>query len=297
MSSAREMRLRIRSVKNITQVTRAMETVSASKVRRAMAMVQATGPYAEKSWKVLVHLARQPGHNSLHPLLSERPVVKNILVLMVSGDRGLAGPYYVNILRSTLDKFYKLEQPVSYVIIGRKGRELLMRLRQNIIADFSDLPTPPSFQDVSAIGRLLVQEFLSNKFDQIYISYTDFQNMLIQKPVIRKLLPLEVVIDSGHRHGENITHSLSKAVFNYEPEQDEILDEIIPRFTAIQVYQSILESQASEQAARMIAMRNATDNGIDLLHELELQYNKARQQAITNEMLDIAGGAEALASA
>ena len=125
MPSTREMRLRIRSVKNIAQVTRALEAVSASKVRRATQAVTATTPYAEKAWKVLVHLARQPGHNSLHPLLKERDEVKRVLVLMVSGDRGLAGAYNVNILRYTLESFKDFKQPVSFVVVGRKGRDLL----------------------------------------------------------------------------------------------------------------------------------------------------------------------------
>jgi F-type H+-transporting ATPase subunit gamma len=290
MSSSREMRLRIRSVKNISQVTRALETVSASRVRKAMQANAAAEPYAEKAWKVLVHLACQPGANSLHPLLTERKEIKKVLALMVSGDRGLAGPYNVNIVRSALDQFRHFEQPVSYVTVGQKGRDMMLRRRKTVVAEFSHLPSPASFLDVSPIGRLLVGEFLQGQADQVYLIYMKFYNMVHQEVVVRKILPLEVE--------ENpVKTAQTTAVFTYEPDETQLLDEIIPRFTAIQIYQAILSAQASEHAARMIAMRNATDNAMELITGLQLEYNKLRQQIITNDMLDIAGGAEALALA
>lgn len=295
MPSAREMRLRIRSVKNISQLTRALQTVSASYVRKATRALLATRPYAEKSWKVLVHLARQPGHASLHPLLTERKEVKRVLVIMISSDRGLAGAYNMNVVRHTLEHFNAIPQPVSYITVGRKGRDMLMRRRKNVIAEFSGLPIAPGFAEVSAIGRLAVEEFQKGNADQVYLAYTDFVNMVTQKPVIRQLLPLHVVYGDSQSEPYNVSHHPSNAVFIYEPSADELLDQIVPRFTSLQVFESILESQASEHAARMVAMRNATDNAVDLMSSLLLDYNKARQQAITNEMLDIAGGAEALA--
>ncbi len=293
MPSAREMRLRIRGVKNIAQVTRALETVSASKVRRATQAVSATRPYAEKAWKVLVHLARQPGHSTLHPLLTERAEVRRVLVVMVSSDRGLAGAYDVNILRHTLETFNAYDRPVSYVAVGQKGRDMLLRRRKKVIADFSGLPASPTFMDVSAIGRLLVEDFLQGQFDQVFLAYTDFVSMTRQETIVRKLLPLDV--EYGDRvRSYNVTHH-TNAVFTYEPDEGKLLNEIVPRFTALQVYQAILSSQASEHAARMVAMRNATDNANELLAALQLEYNKARQQSITSDILDIAGGAEALA--
>jgi len=286
MSSAREMRLRIRSVRNLAQVTKALETVSASKVRKAIQAVEATRPYAEKAWKVLTHLAGHPGHTSLHPLLPERSEVKRVLVLMLSSDRGLAGAFNVNILRHTLMSFDQMTVPVRYIAIGRKGRDLLVRRRIDVMAEFRHLPSPPSFLDVSAIGRLAVGEFLAGRGDQVFLSYTDFHSMMRQETVIQKLLPLEV--DASEKQ-----HA-SKGVFSYEPDASVLLSEVVPRFVAIQIYQAILASQASEHAARMIAMRNATDNALELVNLLRLEYNKARQQAITNDMLDIASGAEAL---
>ncbi len=296
MASAREMRLRIRSVKNISQVTRALQAVSASKVRKAINALMGTRPYATKAWQVLTHVAGQPGRDSLHPLLTGRASVKKTLVVVISGDRGLAGAYNTNLIRFVLRKFQNYPTPVSFIAVGKKGRDLLMRRRMDVIADFSNLPAAPSFMDVSAIGRLAVDEYLKGNYDEVFLVYTDFVNMVKQDPTIKKMLPLEV--DGG---SDNVMEYEKKggaaAAYQYEPEEREILEEIIPRFTALQVYQAILESLASEHAARMVAMRNATDNAHDLVADLQLQYNKVRQQSITSDMLDIAGGAEALAQA
>ncbi|MEA4909213.1 MAG: ATP synthase F1 subunit gamma [Anaerolineaceae bacterium] len=294
MPSIREMRLRIRSIKNISQVTRALETVSASYVRKAIQAVNASQPYADKAWKVLLHIAGQPGHESLHPLLKERSGSNAVLVLVVSGDRGLAGAYNVNVIRETMRYFADFSQQVDYISVGRKGREMLLRRHKKLVAEFSHLPSPPKFIDVSPIGRLIVDDYLDGKYDQVYIVYTQFVNMIRQEVKIRKLLPFDVSEEASQRAetgGTNNNHS----VFSYEPDQTELLDQIIPRFTALQVFHSILSSQASEHAARMVAMRSATDNARELLSNLQLEYNKARQQSITNDILDIAGGAEALA--
>ncbi|MBI3163665.1 MAG: ATP synthase F1 subunit gamma [Anaerolineales bacterium] len=296
MASAREMRLRIKSVKNISQVTRALETVSASKVRKAINAVMATRSYATKAWQVLRHVAEQPGRDSLHPLLVKRPTVKNALAIVVTGDRGLAGAYNSNVIRYTAQKFDQYSVPVKYIAVGRKGRDLLFRRRKDVIADFSNLPAAPSFMDVSAIGRLAVEEYNKGNVDEVFLVYTDFINMGRQIATVKKLLPLEL---EGEGLVEDFEHKASSgpsAAYEYEPDQREILDEIIPRFTALQVYQAILESQASEHAARMVAMRNATDNAKELVSALQLVYNKVRQQTITNDILDIVGGAEALAA-
>jgi F-type H+-transporting ATPase subunit gamma len=293
MASAREMRLRIRSVRNISQVTHALEAVSASKVRKAVAAVSATRPYATKAWQVLTHIALQPGRENLHPLLARRPQVRSVLVLIISGDRGLAGAYNTNVVRFALHTFGGLSIPVRYIAIGRKGRDLLVRRRKQVMAEFSNLPSTPSFSDVSAIGRMAVGEFLKGEVDEVQLVYTDFINMVRQEPVVKKILPLEVGEQADRVQA--FTHQRLSAAYIYEPAEREILDEIIPRFTALQVYQGILESLASEHAARMVAMRNATDNAIDLVASLQLEYNKVRQQSITSDLLDIAGGAEALA--
>ncbi|MCJ7512247.1 MAG: F0F1 ATP synthase subunit gamma, partial [Anaerolineales bacterium] len=186
------MRLRIRSVGNIAQVTRALQAVSASKVRRAQQAALATRPYATQAWAVLRHLSSQPGRNSVHPLLRDREQVRHQLVAVITGDRGLAGAYNINVVRFALDSFRASAVPVSFVIIGRKGRDLISRQRVDIRAEFGGLPSEPEFSDVSAIGRLLVDEFLQGRADQVHVVYTDFVNMLRQVPTAKKLLPLEL---------------------------------------------------------------------------------------------------------
>ncbi len=295
MASAREMRMRIRSVKNISQVTRALEAVSASKVRKAVAAVTATRAYATKAWQVLTHVARQPGRASLHPLLARRPEIHNVLVVVVSGDRGLAGAYNSSLIRYVIQYFNRQKAPVHYIAVGRKGRDMLLRRRKQVVAEFAGLPAAPSFADVSAIGRMAVDEFLKGEADEVHLAYTNFINMGRQEPAIKKLLPLEVGDEAGRV--QDFIHQRLIAAYIYEPNEEELLDEIIPRFTALQVYQAILESLASEHAARMVAMSNATENAIELVSHLQLEYNKARQQTITSDLLDIAGGAEALAKA
>jgi F-type H+-transporting ATPase subunit gamma len=292
MASAREMRLRIRSIKNISQVTHALEAVSASKVRKAVAAVTATRAYATKAWQVLMHIARQPGQASLHPLLARRPDVHNVLVVVISGDRGLAGAYNSNVIRFVIQQFNRQKAPVRYIAVGSKGRDMLLRYHKQVVAEFSGLPAAPSFTNVSAIGHLAVDEFLKGEADEVYLAYTNFVNMGRQEPVIKKLLPLEVGEEGGRV--QDFAHQRLSAAYIYEPNEEELLDEIIPRFTALQVYQAILESLASEHAARMVAMHNATENAIELVGDLQLQYNKARQQTITSDLLDIVGGSEAL---
>ncbi|HUV92412.1 MAG TPA: ATP synthase F1 subunit gamma [Anaerolineales bacterium] len=295
MPNTREVRLRIKSVQNIAQVTQALQAVSASKVRKSMQAMYDTRPYASKAWQVLTHIAAQPGRDTLHPLLTKRADIKNVLVVMISGDRGLAGAYNTNIVRFTLQHFNDYQVPVSYITVGRKGREMLFRRRKKILAEFSNLPAAPTFVDVSAIGRLAVDEFLEGHYDEVFLVYSDFINLVRQEPAIKKLLPLEV--ETGAQRVEDYTRVERKlaASYIYEPGQTQILDKIVPRFSSLQVYQAIMESLASEHAARMVAMKNATDSATALGDALQLEYNQVRQQSITSEMLDIAGGAEALA--
>lgn len=294
MANAREVRLRIRSVKNIAQVTRALQAVSASKVRKSMQAMMQTRPYATKAWQILTHIAGQPGRQTLHPLLTPRQEARTELVVLITGDRGLAGAYNSNIVRFALQHFDQREIPVSYIAVGRKGRDMLIRRRKNVMAEFSNLPAAPTFSDISAIGRLAVEEFLSGRADRVFLVYTDFVTMVRQEPTIKQLLPLEV--SRGEERVERFEQArVASATYIYEPGEAQILDEIVPRFTALQVYQAILESLASEHAARMMAMKNATDSATELASALQLEYNKARQQGITSEILDIVGGAEALA--
>ncbi len=296
MPTVREIERRIRSVKNIAQVTRALEAVSASKVRKAQNAVTNTRPYAQEAWRVLTDLSKQAGAGpNLHPLLTERPV-HSIDLIVISSDRGLCGAFNYNVVRAALEFVRKQKVPVNIISVGRKGRELLVRSGQKIIAEFSNLPATPSILDVSPIGHTGVEDFLVGRADAVYVAYTEFVNTLSQKAHVRPLLPLSFgAHDDQAAHSPNGQESRSaRFEYLYEPSINALLDTLIPRFTELQVYQAILESIASEHSARMVAMRNATDNAKALVDTLTLVRNKARQTAITSELLDIAGGAEAL---
>jgi F-type H+-transporting ATPase subunit gamma len=255
----------------------------------------ATRSYAIKAWQVLNHIVNQPGGVNLHPLLTARTNPKNAIVIVMTADRGLAGAYNTNIIRYVLQHFDKYPLPVKYITVGRKGRDLLFRLHKPVLADFSNMPSAPKFSTVSAIGRLVVDDFIKGEVDEVFLIYTNFISMARQNANMKKLLPLDIKDRSGLVKDFN-EPDRGSAAYEFEPDQKGLLDEMIPRFTALQIYQAVLESQASEHAARMVAMRNATDNAKELVGALQLAYNKVRQQTITNDILDIVGGAEALAA-
>jgi len=290
MANPREIQRRIRSVKNIAKVTGALETVSASRVRRAQSQALATRAYARAALDILADIAKRSAGALAHPLLEERERVKQIAIVLITSDRGLAGPYNTNIIRAAIDFEKTQTVPVQYVTVGKKGRDLMLRRRSKIVAEFSDLPAAPSILDITAITRTVIDDFLTGVVDEVYIVYTDFINTLRQEPRVMRLLPLKPSEDAAG--GTETTGP--RSIYEFEPNAEAILDEILPRFTELVLFQSLLEALASEHSARMVAMRNATDNANALVDDLTLSYNKARQLAITSEMLDIVGGAEAL---
>jgi F-type H+-transporting ATPase subunit gamma len=251
-----------------------------------------TRPYSVKAWQVLQHIAGQPDRSTLHPLLDRHSEIKNILAIVITGDRGLAGAYNSNVIREVSLWSREIDFPVNYITIGRRGRDQLLRMGKTILAEFSNLPTQPTYTDISPVGRLAVDQFLANEVDEVYIVYTQFINRMNYQPVVKKLLPLETDLEDRVKKFEDAAPLGGGYIF--EPDQKSILDEIVPRFTMLQVFHAVIESLASEHSARMVAMKNATDNATDLADALQLDYNKARQQAITSELLDIAGGAEAI---
>jgi F-type H+-transporting ATPase subunit gamma len=218
--------------------------------------------------------------------------VERILAIVISGDRGLAGAYNSNVIREVDDWSSKLEVPIKYITIGKRGRDQLLRRGREILAEFSNLPAQPSYVDISPVGSLAIDQFLDNQVDEVYLIYTQFVNRMLHKPVVKKLLPLETDLEDRVKKFEGEVPLVGGYIF--EPDQRSLLEAILPRFTVLQVFHAVIESLASEHSARMVAMKNATDNATDLADALQLEYNKARQQAITNEMLDIAGGAEAI---
>lgn len=298
MASTREIRKRIRSVKNIGQITRALEAVSASRVRKAQARVLASRAYAEKAWEILLNVqAASQGGGAMHPLLTKRDSIKQIMIVLVTSDRGQAGAFNSNIIRVATRFAKTFGVSVRWVAIGRKGRDSLIRAHENVIASFS-LSNEPTAAELTPVARLAIDEFLSGTVDDVFIAYTDFINTLTQRPAVLSWLPLiphemeNAVAAEYIKDVPNVTSN--KLDYSFEPSPQAILDEIVPRFTELQLYQAALESLASEHSARMVAMQNASGNADALVQSLTLVYNKARQAAITSEILDIVGGAEAL---
>ena len=289
MASIRTIRRRIRSVRNIAQITKAMEMVAASKMRRAQSNVIASRPYAETMRSLLAQLAgpatRGTEPEDLHPLLRQRPVSRSAIILITS-DRGLAASLNSNVIRTAtailLEKTDAgLEVPL--VTVGRKGRDFMMRHRRDVIAEFTDMKDRPTLLDVAPIANLVVAGYTAGEFDAVDLVYTRFYSTLVQRPEVLPLLP----ITAG-------TETPANLEYIYEPDAASVLSALLPRFVEVQIYKAMLEAIASEQSARMVAMRNATENAQELIQELTLTYNKVRQAGITREVTEIAAAAQAL---
>lgn len=286
--SIHQLRRRIRSTRNLAQVTRAMQTVAASKLRKVQQQVTETRPYSRWSKQFLEQLgAGTAGAAQESPLLAQPHPVHDVLVIVMSSDRGLCGSYNQNIIRETL-LFARAQsaQRFIFVTVGRKGRDLLGRLGYPIMAHF-ELPRGVlTFDDTRTIARTAMGEFLAGRVQEVYLAYTHFRNILTHQPLIEPYLPLSI---------SSAADQQTPGEFSFEPSQSAVLEAFLPRALEMRVYQALLESLTSEQAARMVAMENASRNAETMVQELTVAYNKARQQRITREILDIASGAEALA--
>ena len=293
MASLKDIRGRIGSVRNIAQITRAMEMVAASRMKRAQDAILAARPYSDELRAALSRVAAVVGEE-VHPLLARRPV-KRVALIMITTDRGLAGSLNANAIRSALrwtqqkigSSNGETRVEVEAITIGRKGRDGLRRAGIPIAAHFPQLGDRPSFSDVTPIERLVTEDFLECKFDEIDVAYSTFISTLTQRPEIKPLLPIVSPEQAEGAETENDEYL-------FEPSPEAVLSRLLPHFVAIDLYRAVLENQASEQSARMIAMRNSTDNANELIEDLTLVYNKTRQATITREMIEIASGAEAL---
>ncbi|MBI2853200.1 MAG: ATP synthase F1 subunit gamma [Chloroflexi bacterium] len=285
MAEIRLIRRRIRSVQSIAKITRAMEMIATSKMRRAQERGLAGRPYSEKIRQVIADLAALPQAGEiLHPLLQRRPI-KKIAIVQITPDRGLCGGLNANINRQTIGFILEQQVPATLISVGRKGHDFARRRGQEVRALFTGLGDFPSFLDTVPMSRIVIDDYTSGLVDAVYLSYTRFISTLVQRPVIEPLLPVE---PASVPRAQNVDYI-------YEPGSQDVLAGLLPRFVEMEVYHAVLEAIASEQSARMVAMRNATDNARGLIDDLTLMYNKARQESITKELLDIVGGVAALA--
>ncbi|MFC1860954.1 ATP synthase F1 subunit gamma [Chloroflexota bacterium] len=285
MADIRLIRRRIRGCESIVKITRAMEMIATLKMRRAQERGLAGRPYDEKIRQVIADLAAIPHTDDvLHPLLQRRPVGK-IAIVHITPDRGLCGGLNGNINRKTAGFILEQNVPVTLVTVGRKGIDFMRRYGRDIRAEFMQLGDQPSMFDTLPISRTIIDDYTNGEVDMIYVAYARFISTIVQKPVIEQILPVEPADIPAAQNVDYI----------YEPDPYSVLGELLPRFVEMQIYHAVLESIASEQSARMVAMRNATDSARELIEDLTLMYNKARQESITTELLDIVGGAAALA--
>ncbi len=296
MPALREIRQRIKGTKNMAKITQAMQMVASSKMRRVQERVEQARPYSEQLRDLVSRLANASGDdldNEL-ALLKQRPV-RNIGMILVTPDRGLCGALPSNINRyaalTAQQQQEKLVEQgrhpgISYVGVGRKGRDFIIRTQQNLIAEFINYGDRPSMNDASAIAQVAVDAFLKGEVDLVYLVYAKFINTVTQQPTAIQLLPVQPPTEQGE--------SSTSTDYIYEPSPREIFQALLPRYVDVQVYQALLEAVASEQSAKMVAMKNATDNANELVQDLTLTYNKARQAAITTQILEVVAGAEAL---
>jgi len=285
LANIRLIRRRIRGIKSTAKISRAMEMIATLKMRRAQERGLAGRPYSEKIQQVIADLAALPQPEApLHPLLQRREV-KKIAIVHITPDRGLCGGLNANLNRKTGNFILEQNMPVTLITVGRKGRDYMRRYGREIRAEFTALSDRPSLLDTLPISRIIIDDYTSGVIDLVYVVYAQFISTMAQRPFMQQILPVE---PAEVPLGQNVDYI-------YEPGPGVVLGELLPRFVEMEVYHAILESIASEQSARMVAMRNATENANELIEELTLMYNKARQESITTELLDITGGAAALA--
>jgi F-type H+-transporting ATPase subunit gamma len=282
MASQRDIRRRIGAVKNIQQITRAFQFIAASKLRRAQDATLASRPYSDKIDEVLADLAAVLGAED-HPLLAEREEGRRLIVLLTS-DRGLAGPLNTNIIRYAAREITQDKGDLAVVTVGRKGRDAMRRARVPIEAHFAGYGDRPAFSDVIPLARLVTDAFLDGTAGRVDVIYTRFESTLSQRPAIDRLLPVEPADD---------TEGIPGNQFLFEPSPAAVLEQLLPRYVATRLYQAVLEAKASEESSRMVAMKNATENADELIEDLTLSYNKVRQANITREMIEISSGARA----
>jgi F-type H+-transporting ATPase subunit gamma len=269
-------------VKNIKQITRAMQFVAASKLKRAQDATLSARPYSQKIDEVLADLAAVLGPDE-HPLLARSAGGKRLIVLITS-DRGLAGPFNTNTIRYAAQEITGNTGDLAVVTVGRKGRDAMRRARVPLEAHFEGYGDRPTFADVLPLARLITDDFLAGKYGVIDIVFSQFVSTLTQRPTLDRLLPIEPTED---------TEGIPGHQFIFEPNPGTVLERLLPRYVATRLFQAVLENKASEESSRMVAMRNATDNAEDLIQDYTLAYNKVRQANITREMIEIASGAQA----
>lgn len=296
MSGTKEIKRRIKSVKSTKKITKAMELVAASKMKRAISQTLASRLYSSYSWELLTSLSERL-ENTTNKFFIDNKQTKSLLVLITS-NRGLCGGYNSQVIKKIIPilKSSK-EETFDIVTVGKKGDNAMRRTGQNVIASFVEIPENIALKDILPLSNFLINEFSDGKYGKVYIAYTDFISALTQKPKVRKLLPIskeeirEVLHENfDESNGENKNVPKNEVPYLVEGEKDKVLDILMEKLVRMQIYQMILESNASEQSSRMIAMKNASEAAGEMIDDLTLVFNKARQSGITREISEISAG-------
>ncbi|MCK5510213.1 ATP synthase F1 subunit gamma [Candidatus Parcubacteria bacterium] len=321
MANTRDIQNRIKSINNTKKITKAMEMVAASKMRRAIEAVLKTRTYANLSWRIVLNLSQASngnGNKALHPLLTKRGQVKKVGIILISSNRGLCGGFNTAIINKAHNSVKMHMEPgkekPEFIIIGKKGAIVKKYYNYDIAAEFSKADIISEIKEVLPIAKIVLDDYLSGKYDKIMVAYTDYVSAAKQIPRVKQLLPIDITTQDDYLGivGEDTRIGIDKEFidkkkeqrlqdqkhsyeYTFEPNPKEVLDEMIPRLIEVQLFQALLESNASEHSARMSAMHQATDAAKDMVDELTLFYNKSRQAAITNEIAEISAGANALA--
>lgn len=288
MSGAKEIRGKIASIKNTQKITSAMEMVAASKMRKTQDRMNASKPYADKIYAVIKHLARSNSEYR-HSFLEQREV-KRAGVIVITSDRGLCGGLNANLFKEVtqlIKRHQDKDIDIDIAVVGRKGEAFFKRTGGNIIGLLTQIGDAPAARDLAGIVKIMLDAYERGEIDALYVVYNEFINTMTQKPLTKQLLPLPVDEEEEGKLGHRWDYI-------YEPDAKELLDELLARYIELEVYQAVVENIACEQAAKMIAMKSASDNAGELIKEFQLAYNKARQAAITQELAEIVGGAAAL---
>jgi F-type H+-transporting ATPase subunit gamma len=319
MANTKDIQRRIKSVKNTKKITRAMEMVAAAKMRRAIETVLRTRTYANLSWGTVLNLSRSVNVSKMHPLLTNRKEIKKVAVVLMTSNRGLCGGFNSAIMAKAHESVKKHHDKkdkkieTDFIIVGKRGGAVKRYYNYNIAAEFPKQDLVSEVKEVIPLAKMIVDDFLSEKYDKVMVAYTDFVNISKQMPRVKQLLPIDIKADDGYlgvvgqdprvgvdkdllevKQDKYLSSDNSIFQYTFEPGPEEVLDHMIPRLIEIQLYQALLESNASEHSARMNAMHQANDAASEMVDELTLSYNKARQAGITAEIAEISAGANAL---
>jgi len=283
MPSTLDIRRRIRSVKSTRQITRAMELVSAAKMRKAQNQALATRTYSQLAWELLQNAALK-SDTRIHRLLRAPAKTASTAIILMTSNRGLIGAFNNNIIEAGLRFAKQIDSNhISFITMGKKGRDAVKNRGYEIVADFEKLDSAADVAEIYPLSKLVTDEFIAEKFDKVVLVYMQYVTTLVQKPKIQEILPLRPI-------KANEPDMEDESSYLFEPTPDQVLEVLLPRLTTMQIYQALLETNASEHSARMVAMKNASDAALDLVNELTLEYNQIRQAAITKEISEIVSG-------